>query len=49
MFQKEDADQAGDEPAYKAILREMRIADLVDLAEQIDADDYAYLKNAVSR
>ena len=47
MFQKEDADQAGDEPAYKAILREMRIADLVDLAEQIDADDYAYLKTGI--
>nr|WP_281242487.1 L-serine ammonia-lyase, iron-sulfur-dependent, subunit alpha [Desulfuromusa kysingii] len=32
---------------YKKVLKEMRIADLADLAAQIDDDDYAYLLEGV--
>ncbi len=48
VFEKKQDDQAGDPSIrYKHILKDMNVADLIDLAEQIDEEDYAYLKSGI--
>ncbi len=47
VFRKEQAEQTEVAMEYKKILKDMKIAELVDLAENIDEDDDAYLKRGI--
>ncbi len=47
LFQKAAPQDSGDEQDYKAVLKQKQIGELVDLAEQIDEEDYAYLKRGI--
>lgn len=47
LFQKEQDGQTKDKMEYKVVLKEKKIADLIDLAENIDDEDYAYLKRGI--
>ncbi len=47
LFSADPIEESLQEFDYKSILKKMQIADLVDLVEQIDEDDYAYLLEGV--
>ena len=47
IFQKERDEQSGDEPPYKSVLKHKKILELIELAEQIDPEDYEYIKRGI--
>lgn len=47
IFQKAHSAHHDEDLPYKAALKQKRIAELIELAEQIDAQDYAYLKQGI--
>ncbi|MDX2479378.1 MAG: L-serine ammonia-lyase, iron-sulfur-dependent, subunit alpha [Desulfuromusa sp.] len=47
LFNAEPAEEALQKFDYKSVLKKMQIADLVDLAEQLDEEDYSYLLEGV--
>ncbi|MBF0106763.1 MAG: serine dehydratase subunit alpha family protein [Deltaproteobacteria bacterium] len=48
IFEGKDKRDALAQKAYKAELKKMTLADFVDLAEQMDADDEAYIKQGIT-
>lgn len=47
IFQKERDEHSGDEPPYKSVLQHKTILELIELAEQIDAEDREYIKRGI--
>lgn len=47
LFEKKDTNHANEEEDYRSILKEMKISDLVDLALQMDDEDYHYIKTGI--
>jgi len=47
LFEANEADSGGKEKGYKEILKSLSIAELVDLAETLDAEDARYIRRGV--
>lgn len=47
VFEKKHRGDSVAEPAYKKILKNMRISELVDLVQDIDEKDYAYIQSGI--
>ena len=47
LFQKERKKSSPSAKEYKSILKEMKIADLIDLAQKLDEEDYKYIKQGI--
>ncbi len=50
IFKKEEKDTSSEAPGiyeYKKILKKMKIADFIDLAENIDKEDFEYIKSGI--
>ena len=47
LFQKERKESSSIAKEYKSILKEMKIADLIDLAQNLDEEDYKYIKQGI--
>lgn len=47
VFEKKNQKDGVPDPAYKKVLKNMRISELVDLVQDIDEKDYAYIQSGI--
>ncbi|MDM8522884.1 L-serine ammonia-lyase, iron-sulfur-dependent, subunit alpha [Desulfococcaceae bacterium HSG8] len=47
IFQKKTGKDSSPVQEYKSVLKNMKISDLIDLAENIDSEDYNYLRHGI--
>ena len=47
LFEKERKESSSAGKEYKAILKEMKIAEFIDLAQQMDDEDYNYIRSGI--